>query len=72
MSICFTVVYTYTAELYLTNIRVTSIGFFSAVCKLFASIMPVTCELFYCFGATGPFILFAILSLISSTSIYNM
>lgn len=72
MSMAFMVVNTYTAELYNTNIRATSLGFFNAVCKLAGVFMPIVVNLFYFAGPTGPFYIFAILSFFSALTIYSM
>ena len=72
MSMAFMVVNTFTAELYNTNIRATSLGFFNAVCKLAGVFMPIIVNLFYFAGPTGPFLIFAILSFFSALTIYTM
>jgi len=72
MSMAYMVIYTYTAELYNTKIRVLSMGFFNFISKISGVAMPLVVDVFYSFGPTGPFIIFGLLSLISSISIYTM
>ena len=72
MSMAFMVINTFTTELYKTNIRATSLGFFNAVCKLGGIFMPFIINYFYVIKPTGPFLIFAILCTISSLIIINM
>jgi hypothetical protein len=45
--------------------RATGLGFHSAVCRVGGIIMPWIVLLFFVFGPTGPFLAFAVISLIS-------
>lgn len=72
MSMAFMVVNTFTTELYSTDIRATSLGFFNAICKLTGVIMPFVVNLFYNFGPTGPFLIFGCLSVLSALSMTTM
>lgn len=72
MSMAFMVVNTFTTELYSTDIRATSLGFFNATCKLTGVFMPIIVNLFYTFGPTGPFLIFGALSAVSGFSMMSM